>query len=212
MRRTKRTHYQPRRKGKGTKTGPKSKCTPEVVEQAYGFCLLGLTNWQLAKQFGVTESSIEHWYRTREDFRQAVDEGRLHSGVDVVKMMFARAMGFSHPAVKIFMDRRTEEEYDEEGNLVRKKSYGVPVKVDYMEYWPPDVKAQTKILNSRFREQWNDMIKVQHEHQHLFAGDINIHHVLEQITDSSDFTDEELKLAAKIGLDRLLKEQSVGEN
>jgi len=185
-------------------------CTPEVIEQAYKFCLLGLTNWQMAKHFGVKEDTVDGWYRKYPEFQGAVDEGRAFADSKVAEMLFQVATGqYTQPAVKFFKSRVVKKEFDEEGNVTSEVSYDKIIEHAYQKRFAPDTKAMIKWLNTRQREEWGDTWKVEHDHRHahMLAGDMNIHTVLEQITDSSEYSDEELELIAKMGLNEMMAEE-----
>ena len=212
MKRTKTPTLQKKRK----KPGPKSGCTPEVVQHAYKYALLGLTNWQMSRLFNVDESTITYWYKTQDVFRQAIDQGRHHADAQVADALYQRAIGYQHDAVKFFKDTVTEKEYDEEGNVISERSYGRIIKQPYTKQYPPDVKAAIKWLGVRNRETWGESIKVshEHEHKHLHLGKmhIEINHVMEQISDTALLSDEELELVTKLGLDNLQKQIEAGSH
>lgn len=191
-----------------SKRGPKSKCTPDVVRKTVSLCKLGLTDWQLARYFGVSEDTINYWKKTRPDFHDAVVSGRIDADRRVSDALYKRAVGWHEPSVKFFKDTVTEREYDDNGNVIYEKSYGRIIEHPYQKYYPPETRAAIKWLNTRQRETWGDVHKVEHNHRHLHAGHIEHHHLLEQITDMSTYTDEELELAAKIGLTAEIQKQS----
>lgn len=193
------------------KPGPDSLCTPEVIDQAYKFCLLGLTNWQMARHFGVKENTIEGWYRKYPQFKDAVDQGRTFADSEVAKMLFQIATGqYTQPAVKFFKSRVTEKEYDPDtGELIREISYDKIIEQPYQKRFAPDTKAMIKWLGVRNRETWGESFKVEHDHRHahMVAGNLNIHSVLEQISDGEEYSDEELKLIAKMGLQEIKQQE-----
>jgi len=198
----------PKRKeiGKGAKPGPKSGCTQEVINQAYKYALLGLVDWQMAEQFGVSTQTISTWKRVNPAFKQAVEMGGRYADAEMAETLLHRAKGYCHPAVKFFKSRVVEKEYDEEGNVVYERSYDKIIKQPYTKQYPPDTKALIKWLQSRDPENWADTWKVEHKHQHLIAGNINIHTILEELGDPGKFSDQELQVAAKMGLQKLLTE------
>jgi len=189
-------------------SGPKSKCTDEVVEQAYRLCLLSLNDRELAIAFNVSKQTISHWLKVNEEFRQAVKKGRMHADARVAEALYERALGYEHPAVKILT--RHVKEYDADGKVI--KSYTEPMKVAYMKKYPPDVKAAIKWLGVRNRETWGESYKVEHKHAHMFVDDVNIHSILDQVSDTDKFTDEELRVAAKLGLTRASKQITESSN
>lgn len=201
----------PTKKSK-TKPGPKSGATPEVCEQAHRLCLLGLTNRELAVAFDVDESTISYWYKTQPRFTQAVQQGRIHADSRVAEALYLRALGYEHESVKFFKSRIVNKEFDEEGNVIREQSYDKIIKQPFTKKYPPDTKAAIKWLNNRYREQWNEMVRVKHEHKHMLKGDIEVSHIMEQLGDASTFTDEELEVAAKLGLSKATKQLTAPNN
>lgn len=192
------------------KPGPKSKCTPELIQQAYKFCLLGLTNWQLAKHFNVSVDTIEHWYRTHDEFKEALDQGREFADAEVADMLFKVGMGqVTQDGIKFFKTRVVEKNYDEQGNVISEKSYDKIIQQPYTKRFQPDTKALIKWLGVRNRETWGESIKVNHDHRHahLVSGDINVNHVMDLISDRVEYSDQELEVLAKLGLDQLAQQQ-----
>jgi len=193
----------PRRKPARNKTGPKSKCTPEVIAQTEALCKVGLTNWQLARYFEVSEDSITYWKRTIPAFASALNRGRLEADTKVAESLYQRAIGYSHDAIQFFKDTVTEKEFDENGNVVKERSYGRIIQQPYVKHYPPETKAAIKILEVRHREIWG-----QHEqvHRHLVSGDVqhHHHHDAEYTKDLRTFTTEELEVIRKLGLNKQL--------
>lgn len=181
------------------KSGTKSKCTKEVIEQVEGLCKLGLTNAQLAEYFNVTPNAIANWAKNNRAFRTAMNRGRTEGDIPVVKSLYQLALGFEKKAVKLFKNRVVEKFYDDDGKVVQEISRDEIIEHEYMEYYPPNVKAAIKILNARHRNQWAEQHNVQHQHMH-FHSEIDSEQVLSQISDKNEISDEELKLIAKWGL------------
>jgi hypothetical protein len=191
------------------KPGPKSQCTPDVVEQAYKFCLLGLTNWQLAKHFGVSPDTVDYWQKTNEDFREALEQGREYADAEAAKMLFKVGMGqVEQPGIKFFKSRVTEKEYDADGKLIYETSYDKIIEQPYTKRYQPDTKALIKWLGVRNKATWGESIKVDHEHRHahLVSGEIDVTSVMDMITDREAYTNEELKLLAKLGLQQKVEQ------
>lgn len=192
------------------KPGPKSGCTPEVIQQAYKFALVGLTDWQIAECLNVSTDTITAYKKVNPEFKQALEKGRKFATADVADVLFQVALGtYTVPAVKFFKNRVVEKEYDVNGNVIWERSYDKIIEHEYTKRLEPDTKALIKILNTRERELWGEAYKVEHDHRHahLVAGGINIHTILDQITDTEQYSDDELKLIAKLGLDQIVSEQ-----
>lgn len=147
---------------------------PEYDDKAYKLCLLGATNAQIAEIFGVTESTLDNWKERHPGFLGAITRGKQAADAAVAEALYHRALGYSHPAVKIFMPANASE----------------PVYADYTEHYPPDTQAASLWLRNRQPKLWRD--KVEHEHTGKDGGPI------EQIT--REMTAEE---AAQIYRERI---------
>jgi transposase-like protein len=174
----------------------KSKCTEAVVEQTFRLCLLGHTNAELAIAFDVSKATLNNWIKKYDDFKQAVEQGRAEADAEVAEALYHRAVGYEQPATKVL--KSTVKEYDDDGNVI--SSHTEALKVPYTEHIKPSVKAIKLWLSARQNDNWGDKKKVHHEHGHVHVGGTNIHTILEQISDESEFTDEELQTIAKLGL------------
>jgi len=117
--------------------------TPAHTDLARKFCMLGATDDDLARLLEVPRETLDRWLATDADFAIAVRAGREVADATVAERLYARAIGYSHPAVKIF------------------QSGGEPLKVDYTEHYPPDVQACVFWLRNRRRQDWRD--KIEHE-------------------------------------------------
>lgn len=147
-----------------------------MPDKAYKLCILGLTNPQLAAALDVSVSSIDKWLVEHEEFSSAVKRGREEADYEVVRSLYQRAMGYSHPAEEI------------------KVIQGEVVRVPVIKHHPPDTTACIFWLKNRRKEQWRDVSKIEH------SGDdgkpINVKLELSK-QDLSDFTEEELLVLQK---------------
>ena len=95
---------------------------PSIAEQ---MCRMGATEEQLATAFGVDRRTITNWEQRHPLFKAAILRGREISDDAVVRSLFERATGYSHPEDKIFYD----------SNL------GLPVVQETTKHYPPDTVA-----------------------------------------------------------------------
>lgn len=119
--------------------GRPSKYDPKFNEQAFKMCLLGADDARLADFFGVTVSTISNWKNDHLGFLEALKEGRDKADALVSKSLYRRAMGYTHKAVKIFLDRN--------GRIVR---------APYIEHYAPDTTACIFWLKNRQRKTWRN--------------------------------------------------------
>lgn len=129
-----------------SKQGRPSSYRPEYAEQARKLCLLGATDADLARFFGVADATVDNWKQAHPDFLGSLKAGKEEADAKVAHSLYRRAIGYSHRAVKIFADPKT----------------GAELQVPYLERYPPDTTAQIFWLKNRRPGEWRD--KQQHEH------------------------------------------------
>ena len=83
------------------KGGRPTKFDPAFCEQARKLCLLGATNEDLAEFFKVAVSTIDKWIAEEPTFSGAVKESKEELDAKVVRRLFERATGYSHPDVHV---------------------------------------------------------------------------------------------------------------
>lgn len=191
---------------KKKKTGPKSSCTQEVIDLAYKYALLGATKDQIAHFLGKDKSTIGHWERTQPDFEYAIKRGREEADANVAQGLYLRAIGYTHESEEIKTRTRTTKHPDG-----TEESWTEFVRLPTKKHYPPDTKAATKWLALRRPDKWQETQFHQHNHQHLLQADVQVHYLMEQISDTQEFTEEELKLAAKLGLNKAVSQNEQEE-
>lgn len=122
---------------------------PEYPDLARKFCLLGAKNEDLARMFEVSDVTIDNWLKTNPEFLGAVKEGREVADATVAESLYRRAVGYSHPAVKIHWDKDGEE-----------------YRAAYTEHYPPDTAAAFIWLKNRRKQDWRDKSEVDVTHHH----------------------------------------------
>lgn len=115
-------------------------------EQARKLCQLGATDMELADFFEVDVRTIYRWKHQHEEFCQAVTCGKEAADARVERSLYNRAVGYSYPAVKIFMPAGAEK----------------PVYADYTEHVPPDTSAAFNWLKNRRPDGWRDKVETEH--------------------------------------------------
>lgn len=121
--------------------GRPTKYTPAMAKKAAKLALLGLTDKQMAAALDISERTLNGWKKEHPDFLQSIKGGKEVADAEVVNSLFKRALGYSHPAVKIMQHQ------------------GVPVKVRHIEHYPPDTVACIFWLKNRQPELWRDKVE-----------------------------------------------------
>ena len=136
------------RRGKASIADPPSKrgpkllefvSSPHILEKITNLSLIGLSEEQIAHDcFDVSIETWARWKKAKPEIANAVKEAGDITG-KVVRSLAMRAIGYSHPAVKIMMTRD-----------------GEVVKVPYIEHYPPDTLAAIFYLKNKAAEFWKD--------------------------------------------------------
>lgn len=137
-------------KPKKGKTGPApvgrpTKYEEAYVEQGYKLCLLGATDKELADFFEVSEATLNNWKLEHPKFLESIKSGKDDADSTVAQSLFKRANGYSHEAVKIVADSKTQ----------------TSIAVPFTEHYPPDTVACIFWLKNRQKGKWRD--KQDHE-------------------------------------------------
>ena len=129
---------------KASLVGRPTSFRPEYVEQARKLAQLGAVDVEIADFFGVCRRTLHAWRSTYPELAEAMKVGKDAADDRVEHSLFHRALGYSHPAVKIMVADK------------------VVVREDYVEHYPPDTAAAIFWLKNRRKTEWRD--KVEHEH------------------------------------------------
>src|SRR5712691_7658233 len=124
--------------------GQPTRYEPAFCPRARRLALLGLTDTEIADQFGISPDTLYEWRRRHPEFSDSLDAGKIEADAQVAEGLYNRARGMSVPAVKIFQG--TPE--------------GGPVIVPHQEHLPPDVGAAKLWLSRRRPDLWREKQQV----------------------------------------------------
>jgi hypothetical protein len=122
--------------------GRPSKYRAEYPAQAEKLCALGAIDTDLAAFFAVHVDTIAEWKVAHPEFSDAIKRAKDNWDAKVERSLCQRAMGYSHPAVKIL-------QY--EGN---------PIEVPYTEHYAPDTAACIFWLKNRQPDRWREKVEI----------------------------------------------------
>lgn len=159
-----------------TKAKPKTKprgrpsaYKPEYAVQARALCEKGWTDKEMAKFFKVAERTLNTWKDKHPEFLQSLKAGKAFADDQVEQSLFNRALGYSHPEVKVF---------NNEGKIT---TYEVT------KQYPPDPVSCIFWLKNRRPEQWRD----KQEHDHNVHGNLTVENT--SVTDDDKAMIRELR-------------------
>lgn len=130
-----------RKKAGGAEMVPKAsgrptKWRPEFDARAFEYASLGATSAEMAKFFGVDVSTIIDWSHTHPSFSKSLRQAREEADARVVKSLFHRALGYTHPDTHICTSQG--------------KVFETPI----TKHYPPDTSAIIFYLCNRNPKQW----------------------------------------------------------
>lgn len=125
-----------------TKKIKKGVYSSELDEQARKLCLLGYTNDELGKFFGVSKRSIDKWIAEKPSFGDAVKQGKDYADARMAESLYQRGLGYSHKAIN----------FSTVGGKV--------VETEYVKHHPPETAAGIFWLKNRQSQKWRDKREV----------------------------------------------------
>jgi hypothetical protein len=117
---------------------------PHFADKARRFCLLGMTDEELAREFRVTLETLMEWRQSVPSFEDNIWEGRRLADGNMADGLYRLGIGCSHDAVRIFMPAGAKE----------------PVIVPYTRHYPPDGPTGRYWLNNRRSRDWRAKVEV----------------------------------------------------
>lgn len=79
---------------------------PEYAQMAKDFCLIGMTDCQLAEHLNISERTLNTWKKQFPEFLQSINEGKFHADIEVVKSLYQQALKGSTLAAMYWMNNR----------------------------------------------------------------------------------------------------------
>lgn len=151
--------------------------------QVYRLALLGATDREMADAMLVSPHTFDFWKRTRPEFLDMLNRGKIDADAKVAEALFKKATGF----------------WEDEVHITVLKN-GQTVKTVTPRYYPPDPWASARWLALRRKMDWTEVQRIESK-----QTVVNINKF-----DFSGLTSEELRVIRKAGLKQL--EQNIGDN
>lgn len=115
----------------------------EYNDQVHRLCVLGVTDEEIAKYFGVCKDTINNWKKEYPKFLSSMADGKMEADADVAMSTYKSATGKHY----------VEEEKIVVGEGVR----------NLRRQLPPDVAAQRMWLFNRRPKEWKNKVEVQED-------------------------------------------------
>jgi len=129
---------------KRSKAGQPTKYLPVFTALAQEIGMTGWTDKQIAERLHVCEATINNWKLQHPEFLESLNEGKAISDEKVVRALYERATGYSHPENKINV------------------SEGEVIVTPTTKHYPPDATSAIFWLKNRQPDKWRD----KHDYEH----------------------------------------------
>ncbi len=123
------------------KTGRKTKFDEKMVAEVEALTEKGLTDKEISERYNVTVRTVHNWKKKYPEFFHSLKKGKTTADDNVVKSLYHRALGYSHPEVHI------------------SNFQGDITKTLVVKHYPPDVTAMIFWLCNRQRDNWKSVNK-----------------------------------------------------
>jgi hypothetical protein len=131
-------------RGRMAKRGRPTKFSVERCERAYSLAAAGATDPEIAEGVGISVATLYLWRHQHPEFLEATRLGKDAADERVERSLYHRALGYSQPAVKIFLPAGASK----------------PIYAPYVERFPPDTAAASLWLRNRRPDEWRDNVKM----------------------------------------------------
>jgi hypothetical protein len=120
------------------KGGQPSKYKPEMNVTVQVMTAKGFIDKEITEAFGISRQTLKNWKKKYPAFLASLKEGKAIADGNVVRALYQRATGYSHPDVNISHHR------------------GKAIITPTIKHYPPDVVACIYWTKNRMPEEWND--------------------------------------------------------
>lgn len=120
-------------------------------KKVVGYCLLGLTDEQIAGVFDIAVSTLYEWKKEYPEFSEAIKSGKEEADVKIAASLYKRALGGKEKVQKAFKLRETIN------------GVGSKERIEVVEeeiFIPSDTGAAIFWLKNRHPDQWRDKKEV----------------------------------------------------
>lgn len=121
--------------------GRRSKYDKIDLKQVEMLAKKGWIDTEIAKFFGIAERTFHNWKKKHPEFLQSIKKGKEVADNEVVKALFERATGYSHPDVHIS---------NYQGNITV---------TEIVKHYPPDPVSCIFWLKNRRKHEWRDKVE-----------------------------------------------------
>ena len=134
--------------------GRPTKFNDQIQESLKILYRRGFTDKECAKVLNIDEKTLTNWKKKYSGFFLSLKDWKLEADRKVVKSLYERACGYSHPEDKIFLGKD-----------------GEPVIVPTIKHYPPDSTAMIYWTKNRLRDPNSDLGSWSDKQEHQVTTD-----------------------------------------
>ena len=132
---------------------------PDKQTLLSGWARKGLSDQQIAKNIGISRSTLNEWRKKYPDISDTLKKGKEVADAEVENALYLKCIGHKVQLKKTFKVKKIE--YNDAGRKIKEEEH-LETGEDEV-YIPPDTKAIIFWLTNRMREDWKERQNTQME-------------------------------------------------
>ena len=134
---------------------------PDKKTLLSGWARKGLSDQQIAKNIGISRSTLNEWRKKYPDISDTLKKGKEVADAEVENALYQKCIGHKVQLKKTFKVKKIE--YNDAGKKIKEEE-NLETGEDEV-YIPPDTKAIIFWLTNRMREDWKERQNTQMEQE-----------------------------------------------
>ena len=134
---------------------------PDKKTLLSGWARKGLSDQQIAKNIGISRSTLNEWRKKYPDISDTLKKGKEVADAEVENALYLKCIGHKVQLKKTFKVKKIE--YNDAGKKIKEEE-NLEIGEDEV-YIPPDTKAIIFWLTNRMREDWKERQNTQMEQE-----------------------------------------------
>lgn len=134
---------------------------PDKKTLLSGWARKGLSDQQIAKNIGISRSTLNEWRKKYPDISDTLKKGKEVADAEVENALYLKCIGHKAQLKKTFKVKKIE--YNDAGKKIKEEE-NLETGEDEV-YIPPDTKAIIFWLTNRMREDWKERQNTQMEQE-----------------------------------------------
>ena len=143
---------------------------PDKKTLLSGWARKGLSDQQIAKNIGISRSTLNEWRKKYPDISDTLKKGKEVADAEVENALYLKCIGHKVQLKKTFKVKKIE--YNDAGRKIKEEEH-LETGEDEV-YIPPDTKAIIFWLTNRMREDWKERQNTQMEQDETEESGVSV--------------------------------------